>query len=71
MLLILVDARALGLRVSENFIPMEEEDNEPFGNPVVDYNNFNPYDHNSRPTQGGTIAMDGSNPITSGGTEFM
>lgn len=71
LLLILVDVRALGLRVAENFIPMEEEENELFDNPVVDYNNFNPYDHNSRPTQGGTVAMDGSNPITSGGTEFM
>lgn len=71
LLLVLIDAQALGLRVAENFIPLEDEEEDVPLNTIVDYNKFNPYDHNNRPTYGGTVRMDGKNPIMSGDTEFM
>lgn len=74
LLLVLIDAKAIGLKVAENFISLPDEDELIIPSDVsggYDYNNFNPYDHNSRPTDGGTVAMDGSNPINPGGTKFM
>lgn len=68
LLLILIDAEGLGLSVSENFMAVEEEPELPF---QPQRNNFNPYDHNSRPVNNGTIAMDGSQDTESGGTRFM
>ena len=32
---------------------------------------FNPYDHNNRPMNNGTVAMDGVQGTEPGGTKFM
>lgn len=69
LLLILIDAEALGLSVSDNFIPVEEEEEEISFAPQG--RGFNPYDHNNRPSNSGTVAMDGSQGTEPGGTRFM
>lgn len=69
LLLVLIDAQVLGLHVAENFIPIEDEEDDIPLNIASD--KFNPYDHNNRPTYGGTVDMDGINSIKPGGTEFM
>lgn len=69
LLLILIDAEAFGLSVSNDFIPVEEEDEDiPFS---PQGRGFNPYDHNNRPLNNGTVAMDGSQRTEPGGTKFM
>lgn len=69
LLLILIDAEALGLSVSENFIAVQEEE-EPEIPFQPQSTSFNPYDHNRRPITG-TVAMDGSQDTEPGGTRFM
>lgn len=83
LVLLLIDTKALGLRVSENFIPIENqpENIEPQGSdpyspgftqagdmyPPKFQNSqdaYNDYAGNN----GGTVGMDGSNGIKSGGT---
>lgn len=73
LLLILIDTQALGLTVSENFIPIEEEEDVdfPFAAPKGTGGSFNPYDHNNRPMNNGTVAMDGVQGTEPGGTKFM
>lgn len=76
LLLILVDAEALGLSVSKDFIPTDvaEEENydESFKQQVLrGGQNFNPYDHNKRRQNDGTVPLDGSNMTEPGGTQFM
>ena len=73
LLLILIDTQALGLTVSENFIPIEEEEDVdfPFASPKGTGGSFNPYDHNNRPMNNGTVAMDGVQGTEPGGTKFM
>lgn len=69
LLLVLIDAEALGLSVSNDFIPVDEEEEDiPF---TSQNGGFNPYDHNSRPLNSGTVAMDGSQGTEPGGTRFM
>ena len=59
--------------VSENFIPIEEEEDVdfPFAAPKGTGGSFNPYDHNNRPMNNGTVAMDGVQGTEPGGTKFM
>lgn len=67
LLLLLIDAESYGLSVAQEFIPVEEEEPElPF---QPQSNNFNPYDHNRRSSNTGTIAMDGSQGTAPGGTK--
>lgn len=68
LLLILIDVETLGLSVSNDFIPVEEEEDIPF---PPHGGGFNPYDHNNRTTNGGTVAMDGSQGTEPGGTKYM
>lgn len=76
LLLILIDAEALGLSVSKDFISIDtaENDNydESFNQQVLHGgHNFNPYDHNKRRQNGGTVPLDGGNMTEPGGTQFM
>ena len=76
LLLILVDAESLGLSVSKDFIPTDvaEEDDydESFKQQVLrGGQNFNPYDHNKRRQNDGTVPLDGGNMTEPGGTQFM
>ena len=75
LLLILIDTEALGLTVSENFIPVDAEEEEFIPYKQKNDNQkgagFNPYDHNNRPLNSGTVAMDGSHDMEPGSTKFM
>lgn len=62
--LVLINAEAVGLKVAENFIPVNEAEPEPT---VTHRSLFNPYDHNNR----GTVAIDGTFGDEPGGTKFM
>lgn len=72
LLFILIDAEEMGLSVAENFEPVEEEavidDLPPMGVGMDDTNAF--YSPANR-VQGGTVAMDGSMPESSGRTRFL
>lgn len=70
LLLILIDAKDLGLKVAENFIPVEEDEFIPY-DPIGNDDNFNPYDHNNRTSTNGTVAMDGASSPVSGGTKAL
>lgn len=70
LLLILIDSVALGLTVSKDFMPVEDDD---YDADIIQQSNtnFNPYDHNNR-AQGGTVPMDGGNTLDGPGyTKFM
>lgn len=43
----------------------------PFAAPKGTGGSFNPYDHNNRPMNNGTVAMDGVQGTEPGGTKFM
>lgn len=71
LLLIIIDANEMGLSVAEEF---EAIDDEPviMNQPNKNFSNtFNPYDHNNRPSNNGTVAMDGSQNTRPGGTKYM
>lgn len=76
LLLILIDAEEMGLSVSENFQPVEvapAEEETPFP-PMGNLGNMDDtgslYSSANR-VEGGTVAMDGSAPVTSGRTRFL
>ena len=53
--------------------PIEEEEDVdfPFTAPKGTGDSFNPYDHNNRPMNNGTVAMDGVQGTEPGKTKFM
>ncbi len=73
LLVILIDAEEMGLSVSENFQPVEVEaaiEETPFGLDNGPDNTGSLYSSANR-VEGGTVAMDGSDNITSGRTRFL
>lgn len=86
LVLILIDTKALGLKIAENFIAIEEQSQEvyqfeqgtiagPYTKPVPtktdsDSSKVDFYMPDDRPTEG-TVSMDGSRPSVSGGTVPM
>ena len=77
LLLILVDAAALGLKVSENFISIETDELANAGLPSMPDGytrpgeGFQPLDGGFTPPNGGTIGFDGSSFGAKGGTIGM
>lgn len=73
LLLILIDAEEMGLSIAENFQPAEDEEEEP---EPVPFPAPNPNDTDSlynpaNRVENGTVAMDGSTPVTNGRTRFL
>lgn len=81
LFLTLIDTAALGLKVSENFIGVEMEEEEDIDGPIPfipgsTHPGTNPYSPGSSPYSGtggtsGTVGLDGVNTMKKGGTEFM
>lgn len=76
LLVILIDAEAMGLSVSEDFQPVEVEESAAFTNeppfPIGgDSDDTGSLYSSANRVEGGTVAMDGSAPATSGRTRFL
>lgn len=75
LLLLLIDAEQYGLSVSEDFVPVEEEENNYFAasNNFGDdtRNNFNPYNADNRNVDTGTVDLNGAQFTKPGETKFM
>lgn len=75
LLLLLIDAEQYGLSVSEDFVPVEEEENDFFAttNNFGDdtRNNFNPYNADNRNVDTGTVDLNGAQFTKPGETKFM
>lgn len=73
LLLILIEAEAMGLSIAEEFISTEEIPTPPampFMGPGTDGPGANPYNSANR-AENGTIAMDGRKDFDGGGTKFL
>lgn len=77
LLLILVDAAAHGLKVSQDFIPVEVDDAENITPPPIPDGytrpgeGFQPFEGGFNPYSGGTMGFDGSTSGSKGGTIGM
>lgn len=71
ILVILIDAQGMGLTIAENFQPADEPVEEVRGQ-KIDFpdDTSNLYNSENR-NVGGTVAMDGSAPLSSGKTKFL
>lgn len=73
LLFILIDAESLGLSISENFQPTDEDTQIPAGNPVAGSTNtsMDSLYNSSNRVENGTVAMDGSMGPEYGKTKFL
>lgn len=72
LLLILIDAEEMGLSIAENFQPVEViGDKEPEFPPMGGVDDTGSLYNSTNRVENGTVAMDGSSPVTSGRTRFL
>ena len=72
LLLILIDAEEMGLSIAENFQPVEViGDKEPEFPPMGGVDDTGSLYNSANRVENGTVAMDGSSPVTSGRTRFL
>ncbi|MCM1521575.1 MAG: FHA domain-containing protein [Muribaculaceae bacterium] len=74
LLLILIDAQDMGLSVAENFQPVAVEAEVPVGGdfpPMPGAGDTGSLYSSANRVENGTVAMDGSSPVTSGRTRFL
>lgn len=75
LLLLLIDAEEMGLSISENFQPVDfpenfAENEDPFP-PMNNTDDTGALYNSANRVENGTVAMDGSSPVTSGRTRFL
>lgn len=73
LLLLLIDAEEMGLSIAENFQPadVEEEEPDPLPFPAPNPNDTDSLYNPANRVENGTVAMDGSAPVTNGRTRFL